>query len=175
MHDVNFNKMRSRSRAVTGTTALDFADFDWISVMTDTFDTVYAGVKATIIPKVLDWRFNASYAYALGSVENRNPVAPATGGTVPGTTAANNFTAKAKPMPAFEDELIRLETSLAYHFLKNWTAKFSYVFESFSKHDWRTDRLNPFSPSAGNSIWQGNDLRNYTAHILTATIGYQFK
>jgi MtrB/PioB family decaheme-associated outer membrane protein len=169
VHDVNFNKMRSRSRPATGTTALDFVDYDWISVMTDTFDTIYAGVKATIIPRVLDLRFNGSYAYALGRVENRNPTAPVSG------TDAQDFSARAKPMPAFEDELLRLETSLAYHFLKNWTAKFSYVFESFTKHDWRTDNLNPFLPAAGNSIWQGNDLRNYTAHILTATIGYRFK
>jgi len=169
VHDVNFNKLRSRSRPVTGGIASDFADYDWISAMTDTFDTIYAGVKATIIPGVLDLRFNGSYAYALGRVENRNPTAPVSG------TAAQDFTAQAKPMPAFEDELLRLETALAYHFFKNWTAKFSYVFESFTKHDWRTDNLNPFFPAAGNSIWQGNDLRNYTAHILTATIGYRFK
>jgi hypothetical protein len=169
VHDVNFNKMRSRSRPVTGGIALDFADYDWLSAMTDTFDTIYAGVKATIIPGVIDLRFNGSYAYALGRVENRNPTAPVSG------TAAQDFSAQAKPMPAFEDELLRLETALAYHFFKNWTAKFSYVFESFTKHDWRTDNLNPFLPAAGNSIWQGNDLRNYTAHILTATIGYRFK
>jgi MtrB/PioB family decaheme-associated outer membrane protein len=169
MHEVNFNKMRSRSRTATGSTAVDFVDYDWISDMTDTFDTIYAGVKATIIPGVLDVRFNGSYAYALGRVENRNPTAPVSG------TDAQDFSAKAKPMPAFEDELLRLETALTYHFLKNWSAKFSYVFESFTKHDWRTDNLNPFSPSAGNSIWQGNDLRNYTAHILTATLGYRFK
>ena len=169
MHEQNFQKMRSRSRPVTGTAAVDFADFDWISDATDTVDTIYAGVKATIIPEVLDWSFNGSYAYALGTVKNWNPVAPTSG------TAAQNFTAQAKPMPAFDDELIRLETALAYHFLKNWTAKFTYAFESFTKHDWRTDRLNPFLPAAGNSIWMGNDLRNYTAHILLATVGYQFK
>jgi hypothetical protein len=40
VHDVNFNKMRSRSRTATGSTALDFPDYDWISAMTDTFDTI---------------------------------------------------------------------------------------------------------------------------------------
>jgi MtrB/PioB family decaheme-associated outer membrane protein len=169
VHEENFNRLRSRSRPATGTTALDFPDYDWLSNMTDTIDTIYAGVKATLIPNVLDLRFNGSYAYAIGRVENRNPTAPVSG------TDAQDFSARAKPMPAFEDELIRLETALLYHFLKNWTAKFSYVFESFTKHDWRTDQLNPFSPSAGNSIWQGNDLRNYTAHILMATVGYRFK
>src|SRR6266542_4214559 len=145
------------------------ADFNRISNITDTFDTLYAGVRASIIPKVLDLSFTGSYAFALGEQLNRNPVGPASG------TAAQNFTASAKRMPAFDDELLRLEAALAYHFLKNWTARFSYVFESFTKHDWRTDGLNPFLPAAGNSIWQGNDLRNYTAHILAATVGFQFK
>lgn len=169
VHDVNFNKMRSRSRPVSNDQALDFADFDWISAMTDTFDTVYAGVKAWIIPNVLDWRLNASYAYALGTVENRNQTAPLSG------SSSNNFSAQAKRMPAFDDELIHIDTGLTYYFLKNWRARFSYVFESFTKHDWRTDGLNPFTPALGNSILMGNDLRNYTAHMLLVTIGYVIK
>jgi len=169
MHESNFQKMNSRSRPVVGVFALDFSDFDWISNLTDTVDTIYAGVRATIIPQVLDVIFNGSYAYALGRVENRNPTAPVS------STAANNFTAAAKPMPAFEDEQIRLEAALLYHFLKNWTAKLGYVFESFTKHDWRTDGLNPFLPAAGSSIWLGNDLRNFTAHTILATVGYPFK
>jgi MtrB/PioB family decaheme-associated outer membrane protein len=179
VHELTFQKFRSRSRVASGTAAIDFADFDWISNMTDTVDTIYAGIKTTIIPAVLDWTANASYAYATGTTLNRNPVGPASCPTVapfpPGCSATADFSATAKRMPAFTDEQIRVETALAYHFLKNWTAKFSYIFESFSKHDWRTDGLNPFFPAAGSSIWLGNDLRNYTAHTLLATIGYQFK
>ena len=43
------------------------------------------------------------------------------------------------------------------------------------KHDWRTDKLNPFVPTAGSSIWLGNDLRNYTAHTFGAVIRYSFR
>ena len=173
MYESIFQKQRSRSRPVRTVagepTAFDFPDFDWISVNTDTIDTFHASAKAALIPKVLDWTFGASYSYALGRIETRNPVAPTSG------TAAEDFSAQAKPMPAFTDELIRLETALAYHFLKNWTAKLGYVFESFHKHDWRTDTLNPFIPVAGNGIWLGNDPKDYTAHIIAATIGYRFK
>jgi putative beta-barrel porin MtrB/PioB len=177
-HEIIYQKFRSRSRIATGVAAVDFADFDWISNMTDTIDTIYAGIKGTIIPSVLDWTVNASYAYATGAVLNRNPVAPTSCSGTPlpaGCSATSNFAASAKRMPAFTDEQIRIETALAYHFLKNWTAKLSYIFDSFAKHDWRTDGLNPFFPAAGDSIWMGNDLRNYTAHTLLATIGYQFK
>jgi len=168
-HESIFQKQRSRARPVRGTEAIDFADFDWISNNTDTIETAHAGLKAELIPKVLDWTVGASYSYALGRVETRNPVAPTSG------TAAENFSAQAKRWPAFTDELIRLETALAYHFLKNWTGKLGYVFESFQKHDFRTDTLNPFIPAAGNGIWLGNDLKGYTAHIIAATIGYRFK
>jgi len=168
-HDSFYRKMESRSRPVVGGLALDFHDFDWISNITDTVDTLYGGVKYAIIPRVLDWGVSGSWSYALGRIETRNPTAPVSG------TAALNLSARAKPVPAFEDELIRLETAVAYHFLKNWTLSFGYVFESFQKHDWRTDKLNPFVPTAGSSIWLGNDLRNYTAHTLGAVIRYSFR
>jgi len=125
-------------------------------------------VKLSLIFKVRDVAFNGSYAYALSNYRNRNPVAPTSG------TAAQNATAKAQRFPAFDDELIRLEAALSYNFLKNWTAKLGYVFESWQKHDWRTDQLNPFIPGVS-SIWLGNDLRNYTSHIIAATVGFRFK
>jgi Putative outer membrane beta-barrel porin, MtrB/PioB len=162
-----FQKQRSRSRPVTGTTTFDFPDFDWISDNTDTIDTIYAGARVGLIPRVLDWTVNASYAYALGRIQTRNPVAPTSG------TAAQDATATAKPFPAFEDQLLRVETALSYHFWKAWTASFSYVFESFQKNDWRTDRLNPFVPGV-TSIWLGNDERNYDAHWVAFTLGYRF-
>src|SRR5262245_31777579 len=168
MHEANFQKMTSRSRPQIGTAALDFSSFDWLTDITDTIDTLYAGVKVAIIPNVLHWSFNASYAYALSNYRNRNPVAPTQG------SPDQNATAKAERFPAFDDELIRLETSLAYRFWSQWTAKLGYVFESWQKHDWRTDQLRPFMPGT-TSIWLGNDLRNYTAHIIAASVGYQFK
>ena len=169
MYESNYQKMESRSRPVAGGLGLDFTSFDWVSNIADTNNTAYVGVKTSLIPGVLDLNFNGSYAYALGTVKTRNPIAPFEG------TAAQNDTATAKRMPAFDNELIRLETSLAYHFLKVWTARLGYIFETYSKHDWRTDTLSPFSPNAGSSVWLGNNIRDYTAHIIAASVGYQFK
>jgi hypothetical protein len=58
--------------------------------------------------------------------------------------------------------------------VRQWALGFSYAFESFEKNDWRTDYLNPFVPGS-NSIYLGNDLRSYTAHMVTATLRYTFK
>ena len=168
MYENYVRKMESRSRAVVGVNALDFSDFDWISDITDTFNTLYANAKVTLIPKVLDMAFNVSYAYALGTVDSRNPTAPVSG------TAAQNASAKAQRFPAYDDQLIRLEATLSYHFLKQWTARLGYVFESWQKHNWQTDQLNPFIPGVS-SIWLGNNLQNYTANTIGATVGYNFK
>jgi MtrB/PioB family decaheme-associated outer membrane protein len=170
MYESRFQKMLSRFRPVANNEGLDFASYDWLSNIADTNNTLYAGVKAGLIPRELDLIFNGSYAYALGRIETRNPNSPPNG-----NSAANNTSATAKPMPAYDNELIRLETTLAYHFWKSWTAKLGYVFETYSKHNWQTDTLNPFMPVAGSSIWLGNDIRNYTAHTIGAAVGYQFK
>ena len=168
MHESSFQKIESRSRPVVGVNTLDFSDFDWLSDITDTIDTLYAGVKLSVIPKVLDFAFNASYAYALGNTRTRNPTAPVSG------TPAQDNTARAQRFPAFTDQLLRLEATLSYHFLKQWTARAGYVFENFQKNDWRTDQLNPFIPGVS-SVFLGNNLQNYTAQIVGATIGYSFK
>jgi MtrB/PioB family decaheme-associated outer membrane protein len=168
MHESITQKQRSRSRPVTGTTTFDFADYDWLSINADTVDTAYAGFKAIFIPGKLDWKTNGSFSTATGQIETRNPIGVASG------TAAQQLSARAKRMPAFDDTLLRVDASLQYHFSRAWTASLNYVFESFSKHDWRTDSLNPFLPAAGNSIWLGNDQKNYTAHILGATLRYTF-
>lgn len=168
MRELMYQKQRNRSRPVIAGVGVDFADYDWISNNTDTVDTAHAGFKATLIQKRLDWTANASFSTATGRIETRNPVAPVSG------PAPNNASAKAKPMPAFEDNLIRVETALQYHFWKSWTASLNYVFESFDKHDWRTDGLDPFIPGVS-SIFLGNDQKNYTAHIIGATLRYKFE
>jgi MtrB/PioB family decaheme-associated outer membrane protein len=160
-------KMKSRSRPVSGTTTLDFSDFDWVSDLSDTVQTAYVGVKAALIPKVLDLRIDGAFANALGRIETSNPTTPVSG------TAAQNATATAKPFPAFQDTLIRVEASLIYYFLKNWYARVGYAFEKWDKTDFRTDTLNPFMGVS--SIWLANDLRNYTAHMMGLTLAYQFK
>jgi MtrB/PioB family decaheme-associated outer membrane protein len=168
MYESNFQKMESRSRPVVGVNALDFSNFDWLSDINDTINTLYAGVKLSLIPKVLDVALNSSYAYALGNIRTRNPTAPVSG------TPAQNNTARAQRFPAFTDQLLRLEATVSYHFLEQWTARVGYVLESFQKNDWRTDELNPFVPGV-TSIFLGNNLQNYTAQIVGATIGYRFK
>jgi hypothetical protein len=48
-----------------------------------------------------------------------------------------------------------------------------YAFEKWDKTDFRTDTLNPYMGVS--SIWLGNDLRNYTAHMMGLTLAYQFR
>lgn len=168
VHEWIDQRQRQRSRPVTGSTTFDFPDYDWISESTDTTDNVYAGARVWLIPRVLQWNVSGSYQFALGRINNSNPVTPTSG------TAAQILTATAKPMSSLEDELLRIDTTLRYSFWKNWFATVGYAFESFRKNDFRTDQLTPVLPGVTSSIWLGNDARNYAAHILTATLGYRF-
>lgn len=171
---------RQRYRAsVAGGGTTDFKDYEWVSENTDTIQTAYLGARGAIIPRLLEWAVGANWSYALGRVDTENPVRPASG---TGALAGTNATATAKPWPAFEDQLFRLDAALKYHITKAWTATIGYAWESFEQHDWRTDTLTPFVavPSTAGlpgqtSIWLGNDTRNYTAHIIGASLAYRFK
>jgi MtrB/PioB family decaheme-associated outer membrane protein len=163
-HESIDQKQRSRSRPGP---PLDPVDFDWLTTTRDDIDAFYVGLRAALIPQKFELLFGARYEYALSDVANRNPVPPTSG------DANQDATATAKPFPATEDSMLRLDVAARYHFLKHWRATLGYAFEMFHKSNWQTDQLNPFLPGV-TSIWLGNDFKDYTAHIVTLTLGYRF-
>jgi MtrB/PioB family decaheme-associated outer membrane protein len=160
-------RQQSRSREQSGTTIFDFPDFTWTSENVDRIQTVYAGIRATLIPKALEWTVDVAYSNANGQVNTSNPVKPTSG------TAAQRASATAQPFPASDETLIRVGTAFRYAFGKGWAATVAYAFEKFTGNNFRTDGLNPFVPG-NNSIWLGSDARNYTAQYLTLRLSYQF-
>src|SRR5262249_29595071 len=72
-------KTRGRSRPVSGAATVDFHDFDWVSELGDTVQSAYLGVKAALIPKVLDLRIDSAFSNALGRTETSNPTTPFSG------------------------------------------------------------------------------------------------
>lgn len=176
-------QQRNRNRIALGGTTTDFEDWDWISNNIDTVQTVHANVRGQIVPSRLEWGIGGNWSQSVGRINTRNPTTPTihTVGAAT-TTPAQVATATAKPFPAFEDEILRLDAAIKYHINKAWTITLGYGYESFLGHDWRTDTLRPFVPVpsvAGlpgqTSIWLGNDLRNYSAHIVGATLAYRFR
>ncbi len=159
--------LRSRSREVVGTQTLDFPDFDWVSDNVDRYHTVHAGLRATLIPNVLDLLFEAGYSRGDSEIKTRNPLPPRSG------TAAQNSSATAKPFPDVTNTLIRLGTAVRYRFARAWYVTVGYLFEKFDETNFRTDSLLPFNNSFS-SIYLGNDFKDYTAHILTVALGYRF-
>lgn len=171
VHEVFWQKMRSQYRGVPveDEPATNNASDTWISDIQDTTDTAFLGVSFALIPKVLDWNFAGDYSFATGDILTRNPLGPVA-----------QASAQANRLPATDAEIFRLGTALRYHFWKVWTVSVGYTFESFAKNDWRTDQLQPlsFGPTGAlltNGVFLGNDLKNYTAHIVGATLGYRFK
>ena len=168
VHEHSNQKMRSRSRVVNGGLTFDFKDFEWLSRILDTYDTFYTGLKWNILPRVLDFSTGVNFATSFGRVNANNPVPPASS-----PTASQNVTARAADYPSTEDLFVRLDAALTYHFWKQWTATLGYAYEHFSVNDWRTNHLMPFTPGV-TSIWLGNDVQDYTAHIVGVRLGYRF-
>ena len=166
-HESILQRQTSRSRPVSGGLALDFPDFDWITTTNDIIDAFYVGLRAALIPRTLDLLFGARFEYASSDVANRNP------GAVTSGSLSQRNTATANHFPATDDSMFRLDVAARYHFLKHWTATVGYAFEMFHKDNWQTNQLNPFLPGV-TSIWQGNDFKDYTAHIVMFTLGYRF-
>jgi MtrB/PioB family decaheme-associated outer membrane protein len=164
VHEVEFRRQRNENRITPA--AAD--NFDWLGLNTDVIDTFHLGANVTVIPDVLEWKLGAAYSMATGQMETRNPDPLVTG------TLAQQIQSAGKRMPALTDSLLRLDTSLRYRFWKNWSANLGYIFEEFSSHDWRTNNLVPFTPGL-TSIYLGNDLKPYTAHVLAVTLGYRFR
>jgi MtrB/PioB family decaheme-associated outer membrane protein len=171
-------RQRSRNRDVCSpptvgcpapNTVSDFSDWDWVTKNADTVNTVHLGASVGLIPRVLDWKIEGSWAYARGRVDTANPAPPQ---PHPGFPSTANATARTQP--PFEDQLVRIDTALRYRFLKAWTASLSYAWEAYQKNDFRTETLNPFIPGQ-TSVWLGNDLMNYSAHILALTLRYEFR
>jgi hypothetical protein len=174
VYEHSFQKVVSRNRdvaTVDGVSVIsDFPDWNWISNAFDEIQTAHLGANVALIPSKLDWTISGSVSYALGEVDNRNPTAPLP--HPPGFPSTVNPTARRQP--SFEDTLIRLDTAIRYWLTRQLALNLGYAFESFEKSDWRTDGLNPFTPGS-NSIFLGNNDRDYTAHIVGATVRYLFR
>ena len=91
-----------------------------------------------------------------------------------GGAAAQNQQALALRFPAIEDELVRLDFGVTYHFDKIWSLTFGYALEMWHKKDFRTDNLSPFTNNIS-SIFLGEDYKNYTVNIVSLVLGYRFK
>ena len=164
-----YQKWKGRNRDVSGNVVSDFEDWNWVTKGLDQIQTAHVGVKVGISNK-LDWTTQASWQYALGVMDTSNETPPVA--HPPEFTNPSN--AVARQQPPFKDTLIRLDTSLRYWVTKQWALSVGYAFEYFTNKDYRTNGLNPFMPGS-NSIYLGDDSRNYTAHMIGATARYVFK
>ncbi|OGQ05799.1 MAG: hypothetical protein A2W61_06790 [Deltaproteobacteria bacterium RIFCSPLOWO2_01_44_7] len=157
-----FSKQASRSRA---TGILENTAYDWVAKTKDIIDTARVGFDIALIRNKLNLSANWDISRQSTKMDAFNPQTP-TGGT-----AAQNTTATANDFPAIKSTLNRFESYLKYRFGKAWTAKFAYLLEDFDRDDFRTDGL---VPTTGSDIVLGSAPLDYTAHIVVATLGYQF-
>ncbi len=164
----------SRSRVVVGTTTLDFPDFNWRSVNTDTIDTYGVGADISLIPNRLNFKLTWSFSEADTIIRSFNPVKPTSG------TAAQNLTATAFNFPTDNTNLHTLIAALRFKLTKNCSLKGEYRWEQFRETNWQTDQIN-LTALGGTTAPIGTDvflgarfLQDYDAHIGAFTLRYQF-
>ena len=119
----------------------------------------------------MDWGLSGSYAYALGRIDTRNPT-PRWAAPMPTTHRHGQaLPGVRRPAgPARDGGRVPLAVRVAQGLDREARLR----VRTWQKHDFRTDQLNPFIPGVS-SIFLGNDLRNYTSHIIAATLGYRFR
>ena len=169
VHDWNFTKQLQWADFPGTAPFTLLPSFQWLSDSEDAIDTYQLRGNAILIPQKLDLNMGFSYAYAVGTTKTRNP-----SGTPTGLLAAQNIQGRALRFPAIEDELVRLDLGVTYHFDKIWSLTFGYALEMWHKKDFRTDQLTP-SINNVSSIFLGEDYKNYTVNIVSLVLGYRFK
>lgn len=155
------NRQRSRYREPT---TLSNTTYDWVARSNDRITTIGADVSATLLPERLELSARLDYSRAALHMLAANPTAP-TGGT-----ASQIRSATASDFPEITQELYPVSVALTYRLAPDWSLMARYLTESYDQVDFRSAGLRP---ATGADLFLGNDYRDYTAQILTITIGYR--
>jgi hypothetical protein len=157
-------EQRSRSRPVTGAVTFDFPDFDWVSDNVDIFHTIYATARATLIPDVLEWLFEASYSRGNTEIKTRTP-APSSG------TAAQRTTATAKPFADLE-HAPPAGHGRALPVRQAWSVGWG-TSSKFDEQNFGPTPSTRSRPRPARSTWA--PTWRTTAHVITLALGYRFQ
>jgi len=165
VHEEWDNQSRHKFRTPSGG-ELNNPTFDWISDVEDRYDTVRVGLKADLIPELLEGGVNWNYSIGHSDMNQANPVTPVGG---------SSSSAVAEDFPGMRTDLSMLNVFLHYWISEQFTAKVQWSFETFHESDFRQDGLTPFNPDVGsNMIYLGNNLLGYNASYFTFSVGYHF-
>lgn len=159
MHEEFDTRLQSRSR----TGAVDSAANDWVARNHDRVNTFMLGVDAGLIPERLTLRLSYNFSHATSEMDASTRSTP----TLAAAAAATNF-------PEIRESIHLLEATLRYQFAKNWHAGLRYGFELFDQKDFRRDQMQTSMPASPNDIYLGLRTPDYTAHIISALLGYRF-
>jgi hypothetical protein len=81
----------------------------------------------------------------------------------------------AENFPTTKNNLMLLATTLSYHWSEQLTLKAGYRLERYQQRDFQFDGIEPYSPAIDpSSIFLGNEVRDYRAHIYAISAVFEF-
>lgn len=127
---------------------------DWFSKSEDTVHTVGGGIKAVLIPQLLESEVKYTFSDVDGTIDFYSPASP----TIPFDEVDNS-------------RFHLLEALLKYHFRKDMTATFGFLWEKFEYADFDTQG---FTYTPADAIFMGTLPDSYDANIFYARLSYRF-
>jgi MtrB/PioB family decaheme-associated outer membrane protein len=194
-HEEHYLRMQSccggSSTLPLSGTSVPYNDADkWASNITQRYNTYMASALWNAIPGKLD--FKANYVAAVSNEANQTTIC--TSGLGGCTGAGTGVTIGQVQFPDEHNIFQRFSVVAKYYVdpsvvkQMGWfgqvTANLRYTWERNRNTNWATDNFSPYSPSAadsggdttngGRSLFLAYDNPNYTAQIITASIGWKW-
>jgi MtrB/PioB family decaheme-associated outer membrane protein len=162
--------METRYRAPVAGIGSDDPLDNWGSNVDDGYDTAAAGFDLALVADRKWWLdLDASWSRGTGDIETH--FVP--GGSASGDTTLTQF-------PELDTKLTVVEMALNHRIRPNLSYALRYWFESWKEDNFASDFNQPYmgdpdnDPGSAQAIYLGLDFANYTNHILTFVLNYNF-
>jgi len=131
-----------------------FSTPDWSAKTTDSFDTVGAGIKWTLLADRLDVAVDYVYADSDGSIDIDSDV-----GAI-------------EPLPDFKTRRHTLSLNATYRLKEDMDLRLGYLYERYRSDDWTVDGVGP--DTIPNVLSLGERSPNYSVNLYSAAVRVRF-
>jgi MtrB/PioB family decaheme-associated outer membrane protein len=131
-----------------------FSTPDWSAKTDDSFNTLGAGVKWTLLADRLDLGLDYVYADSKGSIDVTSDLVPT------------------EPLPDFKTRRHTLSLNATYRLKEDLDLRVGYLYERYRSDDWTLDGVDP--DTIPNVLSLGEQSPNYSVSLYSAAVRMRF-
>jgi len=131
-----------------------FSTPDWLAETTDTFDTLGAGLKLTLLAERLDIGLDYVYADSEGRIDIASDLAPT------------------EPLPDFKTRRHTVSLNATYRLKQDMDLRLGYLYEWYRSDDWTIDGVE--SDTIPNVLSLGERSPSYSVSVYSAAVRLRF-